>query len=214
MNKLIKKILKGKKFLGSIDYWEDRYHSGGNSGEGSYNQLAEFKAQILNQFVNGKNIKSVIEFGCGDGNQLSFANYPSYIGLDVSVKAIELCYTRFINDKTKSFFIYNPKAFIDNIELFNSELALSLDVIYHIVEDDIFYIYMKNLFDKATTYVIIYSTNINLNNSKAKHIRHRKITEYIRKNFPKWELIDHIPNKYPHLSKADFFIYKKLVNNY
>ena len=35
----------------SHEYWEKRYASGGNSGAGSYNYLAEFKAEILNNFV-------------------------------------------------------------------------------------------------------------------------------------------------------------------
>ena len=31
-----------------------RYKKGGNSGAGSYNHLAEFKAEVLNQFVKEK----------------------------------------------------------------------------------------------------------------------------------------------------------------
>src|SRR5437899_4317923 len=58
-----------------------------NSGLGSYDKLAEFKAEVLNGFVKENTIKSVIEYGCGDGNQLKFAEYPSYLGFDVSVKA-------------------------------------------------------------------------------------------------------------------------------
>ena len=32
----------------SKDYWEKRYSKGGNSGAGSYNNLALFKASIIN----------------------------------------------------------------------------------------------------------------------------------------------------------------------
>ena len=42
----------------SREYWEKRYASGGNSGAGSYNYLAEFKAEILNNFVTENNINS------------------------------------------------------------------------------------------------------------------------------------------------------------
>ena len=35
----------------SSKYWERRYEQGDNSGSGSYNHLARFKADILNKFV-------------------------------------------------------------------------------------------------------------------------------------------------------------------
>ena len=35
----------------SADYWEDRYHTKGNSGAGSYGVLAAYKAGFLNAFV-------------------------------------------------------------------------------------------------------------------------------------------------------------------
>lgn len=41
---------KNDKF-NSKNYWENRYKSGGNSGAGSYSNLAEFKAEIINEFV-------------------------------------------------------------------------------------------------------------------------------------------------------------------
>lgn len=43
----------------SRQYWEERYRNGGTSGEGSYNRLAEFKAKVLNDFVQCNNIKSI-----------------------------------------------------------------------------------------------------------------------------------------------------------
>ena len=95
-----------KRFLNinfsSKRYWENRYLSGGNSGDGSYGKYAEFKAKVLNDFVKENQIKEVIEFGCGDGNQLSLAKYPKYTGIDVSGKAIDLCITKHKNDPKKS----------------------------------------------------------------------------------------------------------------
>ena len=105
INKLYIKIRKkfiNLTFPGSLNYWESRYRDGGTSGSGSFGRLAEFKANVINSFVQNNNIGSVIEFGCGDGNQLSLASYPSYIGLDTSHKAIELCKKRFKEDKSKS----------------------------------------------------------------------------------------------------------------
>ena len=43
-------LLRGLTFRNSTDYWERRYRKGGNSGAGSYNRLARFKAGFLNGF--------------------------------------------------------------------------------------------------------------------------------------------------------------------
>ena len=74
-------------FRHSAQYWDDRYRLAGNSGAGSYGRLADFKANVLNEFVAREKIASVVEFGCGDGNQLSLSRYPRYTGFDVSEHA-------------------------------------------------------------------------------------------------------------------------------
>ena len=90
-------------FAGSKSYWESRYASGGDSGVGSYSRFAEFKAEVLNSFVAEHALQSVIEFGCGDGNQLGLAKYPKYLGLDVSDTAVAQCRKLFAADRTKTF---------------------------------------------------------------------------------------------------------------
>ena len=39
----------------SSNYWESRYKNGGNSGAGSYNQIAKFKTKIINDFIKKEN---------------------------------------------------------------------------------------------------------------------------------------------------------------
>lgn len=210
--KILYRINPNQLFPGSGQYWEDRYKEGGNSGAGSYNNLAYFKAEILNQFIISNNIHDVIEFGCGDGNQLSLAKYPKYIGLDVSRKAIQICTKRFNEDQSKSFFIYDTTAFTDNHGVFKVDLALSLDVIYHLIEDSVFEPYMKHLFQSAKRFVIIYSSNFD--DSQRFHERDRKFTDWVERHIKEWELKEVIKNKFPEdpnnpeaTSKADFFIY-------
>lgn len=114
MGRRILIFLRNKKFPGSKEYWEKRYREGGTSGSGSYGKLGEFKAEVINSFIEEQGIKSVIDFGCGDGNQLSVFQLPActtYIGLDVSKTAIRRCIERFKNDKNKSFFLYDPDCF-------------------------------------------------------------------------------------------------------
>ena len=205
-------ICKNKTFPGSKKYWEQRYVMGGNSGAGSYGKLAKFKAEIVNLFVENNGIKSVIDFGCGDGNQLSlfsFPNHISYIGLDVSKTVLKLCIDRFKDDVTKNFFLYDPECFEDNSGIFRADLVLSLDVIYHLIEDNIFELYMKHLFSSSDKFVIIYSDDANAN--QRYHEKHRQFSRWVETKLPEWELIDKIKNKIPNKSCADFFIYKKKI---
>lgn len=199
-----------KPFQGSASYWRRRYATGGNSGDGSYNQLAEFKAETLNQFVLENGIETVIEYGCGDGNQLSLAQYPSYIGFDVSPKAISMCRERFRDDETKRF------SLMEEYVSETADLTVSLDVVYHLVEDHVFVDYMNRLFDTSERFVIIYSSDTDVNTEKqAKHVRHRRFSKWIPDNKKEWKLLKRIPNKYPFNgdpktgSFADFYIYGK-----
>jgi hypothetical protein len=206
--------LKKLWFTGSRKYWETRYAAGGTSGLGSYGEVAEFKAKVLNDFVKKYNVKTVIEFGCGDGNQLSLSNYPAYIGLDVSCTAIQRCIQRFINDKRKGFFLYDPDCFHDSASLFRADLALSLDVIYHLVEDRKFHQHLQHLFSAAGRYVIIFSSDTDANPFYvAPHVRHRQFSETVRLNFPGWTLIERVPNSLARrgdaidTAVANFFVY-------
>ena len=206
-------LLSEKMFV-SADYWDQRYLTGGNSGAGSYHRLAEFKAKIINGFVKENNINSVIEWGCGDGNQLSLACYPHYVGFDVSKMAVEICRQKYQGDPTKTFIWCGDEHFINDRV---AGLALSLDVIFHLIEDEVFHIYMTRLFRSSDKYVCIYSSNVDL--KAAQHVRHRKFTDWIENNVRRqWELIRVIKNEYPfdaddadNTSMSDFYIYRKTV---
>lgn len=86
----------GITFPGSRTYWDRRYAFGGYSGAGSSGRLAAFKAETLNRFVEQHGIGSVVELGCGDGNQLSLGAYPFYLGIDVSREAVRRCLSRLL----------------------------------------------------------------------------------------------------------------------
>lgn len=203
-------------FQGSSGYWESRYAGGGHSGVGSQGRLAEFKANVLNEFVRQQAIASIIEFGCGDGQQLALADYPRYTGLDVSTTVLRHCIERFADDSTKSFFLYDPFCFQDNEHRFSAELALSIDVIYHLVEDEVYERYMTHLFTSATRHVIIYSSNAERHDTPA-HVRHRCITDWISQHVRDFQLKDSIANAFPYdtrnpteTSPADFFFFERL----
>jgi len=197
-------------FQNSTQYWRDRYKIGRDSGSGSYNFLARFKADIINNFVEKEAILSVAEYGCGDGNQLQYFKFHDYVGYDVSSVVIDKCKSKFANDSAKRFFLLS-----EHLEIKKVDLTLSLDVIYHLVEDEIFETYMAILFDSSRKFVIIYSSNFESNYLHGSHERPRIFTRWVEKNRPEFKLQEFIPNKYAYdkgkkstTSQADFFIYK------
>lgn len=198
-----------KTFSGSEDYWKNRYERGGTSGGGSYGELAQFKAEVINKFVKDNGVSTVIEYGCGDGNQLKFATYPSYVGFDVSSAAIQRCENAYSSDDSKKF------ALVEDYCGEKAVLTLSLDVIYHLTEDAVFDEYMNRLFESSEEFVIIYSSNTDEQKKyQAAHVRYRKFTDWID-HLKEWVLIQHIPNRHPDSAAykdgfpADFFIYQR-----
>jgi SAM-dependent methyltransferase len=189
-------------------YWNDRYKSGGDSGAGSYGLLAIFKAEIINDFVEKNNINTVLEFGCGDGNQLTLANYHIYKGIDISEAAINICKNTFQNDLSKVFLTEHDGT--------KAELVLSLDVLFHIIDEKELHEYIFNLFRYATKYVIIYACDEIPNYDCPKHFKPKPFTNWINKNIMGWKLKDFIKNKYPYnaenptgTSVSNFYIYER-----
>lgn len=202
-SKMFKKILLGN----SKRYWEKRYKQGRTSGKGSYGIFAEYKADILNEFIKKHEIKTVVDLGCGDGNQLNLIDCQYYVGLDVSETVIARCKELFKEDTHKSFYLYDLENFSDRN--FKADLAISLDVIYHLLEDRIFVLYMEHLFTMARQYVIIYSSNTNKQRLlQASHIRHRRFTDWISENTSHWHLINVFKN--PYKSVSDFYFYERV----
>jgi len=210
---MFKLFSKKEKDFKSGNYWESRYKQGGNSGSGSYNHLSEFKAEVINKLIEEKQFSSVIEFGCGDGNQLSLLKPDNYIGLDVSATVIKQCRKKFAGDASKSFFLYNHECFVDKAGIFRRDASMSIDVLFHLVEQEVYETYLEHLFSSASKMVIIYAADLDIP-QRTSHELFRKFTKDIERKFTGWQLKEVIKNKYPSKdyedengSLADFFIY-------
>jgi len=144
--------------------------------------LALFKAKVLNAFVTDNIVSTVIEFGLGDGSQLELAEYPNYVGVDTNHKAVAACRKKFPRSRKRQFF---------NLEDYDGQpagLSLSLDVIPQFVDDDVFDRYMSVLFDASDEFVGIYATNHASDADVKDQIKHRVFTDWIAKNRPEWVL--------------------------
>jgi SAM-dependent methyltransferase len=186
------------------DYWDSRYKNGGNSGMGSHDEpCVNFKKVFVNKIIEKYKCKTVIELGCGDGNQLGyFKNYEKYYGHDISPTIIEKNKLIYKGDDTKIF-----ESDVNKLLNKKYDLALSLDVTYHLVGDDIFEEYMNNLFSLSDI-ICLFTVNTEEVGSPV-HVEHRKIKDYITGNFPEYILIN--TEMYAE-TRVGFFLYEKIKN--
>lgn len=177
----------------SAKYWSERYAAGGTSGAGSYGNLAAFKAHFLNAFVSANRVKSVVELGCGDGHQLALARYPDYTGFDVAPEAVLSCRARFAGDATKRFFP-TDELNADTLPHYRADLALSLDVLFHLVEEEVYQEYLRRLFHLASRYVVIYAPHASF--STGPHVLARPFLRDV--DFNIWQLVNRVRNPFPY----------------
>lgn len=200
---------KGKKL------WEHLYKNGGNSGRGACNHYGIYKAEIINNFIRQHNLKNIIDFGCGDGNQTSLINIDNYTGIDISDYIIDKTKNKYINDISKQFFTYKELYNITPKPIY--DLSISLCVLYHLIDDNIYYNYLNDLYTFSNKYIIIYATDYNdpniHNKNNGSSTFHRNFTRDIEKLYPNLELIQYIPQKYTinenKPNYTNFYIYKK-----
>lgn len=196
------------------EYWDDRYRAGRGSGSGSYGKLAEFKASVINEFIEKNNIGEMIDLGCGDGNQASMFKIDKYVGIDISSFVVDECKKLFHNDSGKNFFVYDEFRGLNLV----SDLVVSFDVIFHLIEDDDYNEYMNTLFCSSRKYVVVYGADSDSLDSKAAHVKGRVFTAWVANFAPAWELFAYRKNDYPYernksqslSSYSDFYFFRKV----
>jgi SAM-dependent methyltransferase len=188
---LIGRVLPLLFFRNSRQYWETRYRLGGHSGEGSRGEAQLYKTGIINQFVKDNAINSVIEFGCGDGQQLRTLHIPHYVGVDVSPTVLSTCRKEFGDDPSKVFVL------LDDYAGQHAELSMSVDVIFHLVEDNTYDDYLARLFAAGTRFVIIYSTSTDLADTGVSHVRHRNVLADVSARFPTFRRMTEVEASLP-----------------
>lgn len=169
-----------------IDYWEHRYQLGKRgSGPGSRGAEADRKAAFINALVEEHRVNRVIDFGCGDGEIASRITSRRYIGLDVSQTAIDLCAQR-VQLPRRSWLLFDG---LKAPQMPKGDLALSLDVIFHLTEDDLYRRHLRMLF-RAAPLVCIHSSN--RDEAGEPHVLHREFLPDVPKS---WSILHRPENE-------------------
>jgi hypothetical protein len=143
------------------EYWERRYRAGKRgSGPGSQGAEAERKAAFINALVAEHGVNRIVDWGCGDA-------------------AIALCEER-VTLPRRTWVRFDGWKKPD---LPPAQLALSLDVIFHLTEDRLYRRHLRLLFGSAPL-VCIHSSN--RDEPGEAHVLHR---EFVRDVPAGWDVL-------------------------
>jgi hypothetical protein len=136
-----------------MNYWDKRYASGGTSGCGSIGKLRDIKWCWIKKFVAP--VTDIIDVGCGD---LSFwegrAIPDGYVGIDGSGIIIEK------NKRQHPNNIFYQAQSSEPLGL-SASVVFCFDMLFHIMDDDIYWKTIHNLCSMSNEYIFIYTWAIN-----------------------------------------------------
>lgn len=188
----------------SYKYWENRYATGGNSGYGSYENFLTDKVKLLTQLVSDLGICSIADVGCGDCTILPHLTVERYVGYDISPTVINR-HIQNNSDVSHTFrLIHDPIT-----EPF--DMALSLDVIFHQVDDVDYNEYIRHLVNTNAKYILILTMNdriLSTEHAKAAHVKYRDVQKsaLIHAHYV-------CIYTYPHtLDTSTYYLYKRKEN--
>lgn len=154
-----------KRFNHSNQYWKNVYKWGGNSGRASRGDVAAAKADFVNAVCSKYGIDTVVEYGCGDGVTASLITAKRYIGFDISPHAIAYAQDRCRDSASHMFLNYDGLSKDEVFEIVNRNkaseniLSISMDVIFHLIEDETFFRYMDYLCTSPSKLVAVFCSD-------------------------------------------------------
>lgn len=157
-------------------YWEQRYRLGGFSGAGSRGAEAREKVALVNEVVGVNRVQTLLDLGCGDGHVAGRLKVAGYTGYDPSSAAVEIAR----EERPSGDFITRLPP-----EGARFDLVLSMDVIFHLVNEADYQAYLKALFSYGDL-VLVYGTDKVLVGRS--HVRHREWTKDIPPGWSRREL--------------------------
>ena len=131
------------------EYWEERYKNDGNSGEGSRGLHKEWKWQILESTIS--HIDNIVDVGCGDLAFMERKHIKKYTGLDISETIIERNRVAYPWWK---FICTGADVYVPDL---HGEVVFCHDILFHILDDDVYYRILNNLTRYSNKYISIYT---------------------------------------------------------
>lgn len=181
-------------------YWDGRYRNGRSSGVGSEGAVAIAKADYVAALIEQCGVRSVIDWGCGDGVVLGHITAEmDYTGIDVSRTILEKVAASHPQHKFLHFSEYDGEM---------RDLGLSLDVLFHFPNDRAYQHYLMLLFGSSKRLVCIYATDDDRGLTAA-HVRRRNFTRDVELLFPQWQLVYTSRKDGDPLDEAAFYVYEK-----
>lgn len=136
--------------------------------------------------------------GSFDSANAALYAIPNFTGVDLSFEMVSRCRAAFADKENWQFLTLDEFSRIDS----RFDLTMSLDVIYHLIEDDVFDRYMNMLFSRARRNVLIYSSNHD-EQAPARHVTHREYGRWIAKHRPTWRLRETMEHPFPRGAKSN-----------
>lgn len=206
--------MKPNKILtSSYQYWAERYintNFKNSSGNGRLKFRLRYKAKMLNKIFETYTITKIADFGCGDGLLASRLKCAKYYGIEINSEIVSNLKNKFFEKKEFEFSTKFESRWRNKIDA-----SISVDVIFHLVEKDVYQKYMNELFSTDAKYVIIRAYNHESQGTgRNSHILHREFLNTVKKYFPNYNLINESPPRRRHIYLSDsdknqFFVFKK-----
>ncbi len=153
-------------------YWEKRYLAGRlGSGRDSMGERAKAKAEFVNDVIDRHKVRSIVDWGCGNGEVAQWFRVNDYMGLDVSPAAVALARSKGLDARQFDGF--------DDPGL-RADLALSLDVLYHLIEEDYYQRHIALVFGSASLVCI---RAANRDEAGRAHVLHRAFLKDVPREF-------------------------------
>lgn len=135
-------------------YWDQRYRNLGGSGSGSRGRLAAFKAHTVNLLATKHGAKTCVDLGCGDGFLRQFYLFDKYVGVDTSFEAVKMCSGIYSQDDYVHLTL-DTQEYVSRLRM---DMVLSMDVTFHILNDDPYRRYL-DLLCAVGRIVVLYAPN-------------------------------------------------------
>lgn len=182
-------------------YWNQRYLQGRTSGEGSEGDRAIVKAKYINELIYDKGIYTIADWGAGDGHVLSMVTLETdYLGIDISRVAIDRLRREWHGVPRRKFLTLDEARGVE----IDVDLAMSLDVIFHCIDQPTYEEHLRRLFGSSHRFVLIHSLDKDRGRT-ARHVRWRHFTPDVARIAPEWVLMEQTAGP----SEIGFYLYRK-----